>query len=37
MKLMSGTGSDRLIWDFRVLINGILDTPRPKPGAIPGT
>jgi AcrR family transcriptional regulator len=31
-ELMSGPGPDRLTWGFRVLINGILQTPRPEPG-----
>lgn len=30
-ELLSGPGSDRLAWGFRVLINGALHTPRPKP------
>jgi AcrR family transcriptional regulator len=29
-ELMSGTGPDRLIWGFRVLISGITQTPRPE-------
>jgi AcrR family transcriptional regulator len=29
-ELMSGTGPDRLIWGFNVLINGITQTPRPE-------
>jgi len=29
-ELMSGTGPDRLIWGFSVLINGITQTPRPE-------
>ena len=33
MELMSGPGEDRLTWGFQVLINGILQTPRPEPGA----
>lgn len=33
MELMSGTGPDRLTWGFTVLINGILQTPRPEQGA----
>jgi AcrR family transcriptional regulator len=37
MELMSGPGPDRLIWGFRVLINGILQTPRPEPATAPGT
>ncbi len=36
MQLMSGAGPDRLTWGFSVLINGILQTPRPEPGATPG-
>ncbi len=32
-ELMSGEGPDRLTWGFRVLINGILATPRPEQGA----
>jgi hypothetical protein len=28
-ELMSGWGPDRLTWGFGVLINGILQTPRP--------
>jgi AcrR family transcriptional regulator len=32
-ELMSGPGEDRLTWGFRVLINGILQTPRPEPQA----
>jgi AcrR family transcriptional regulator len=28
-ELMSGAGPDRLTWGFRVLINGITQTPRP--------
>jgi AcrR family transcriptional regulator len=31
-ELMSGGGPDRLTWAFRVLINGVLQTPRPIPG-----
>ncbi len=31
-ELLSGPGPDRLTWGFRVLINGILQTPRPEPG-----
>jgi AcrR family transcriptional regulator len=33
-ELMSGPGPDRLTWGFNVLINGVLQTPRPVP---PGT
>jgi AcrR family transcriptional regulator len=33
-ELTSGEGPDRLIWGFRVLINGIIQTPRPEE---PGT
>jgi AcrR family transcriptional regulator len=29
-ELMSGTGPDRLMWGFNVLINGITQTPRPE-------
>ena len=29
-ELMSGTGQDRLTWGFGVLINGILQKPRPE-------
>src|SRR5215470_14285104 len=29
-ELMSGTGPDRLLWGFHVLINGITQTPRPE-------
>ncbi len=36
-ELMSGWGPDRLTWGFGVLINGILQTPRPEPGTTPGT
>ena len=36
MELMSGAGPDRLTWGFSVLISGILQTPRPEPGAAPG-
>jgi len=36
-ELMSGAGPDRLTWGFGVLINGILQTPRPEPGTTPGT
>ena len=28
-----GQATDRLTWGFQVLINGILQTPRPEPGA----
>ena len=37
MELLSGRGPDRLTWGFRVLINGIVQTPRPEPGTTPGT
>jgi AcrR family transcriptional regulator len=37
MELMSGWGPDRLTWGFGVLINGILQTPRPEPATTPGT
>jgi AcrR family transcriptional regulator len=37
MELMSGGGQDRLTWGFGVLINGILQTPRPEPASTPGT
>ena len=30
-ELLSGSGPDRLTWGFRVLISGILQTPRPGP------
>ena len=30
-ELLSGPGEDRLTWGFGVLINGILQTPRPEP------
>lgn len=30
-ELLSGPGPDRLAWGFSVLINGVLDTPRPEP------
>jgi AcrR family transcriptional regulator len=30
-ELMSGRGQDRLTWAFRVLINGVIQTPRPEP------
>jgi AcrR family transcriptional regulator len=33
-ELLSGAGPDRLSWGFRVLINGIVQTPRPEE---PGT
>jgi len=33
-ELVSGAGPDRLTWGFRVLINGIVQTPRPEE---PGT
>ena len=36
-ELTSGAGPDRLTWGFQVLINGILQTPRPEPGATPAT
>ena len=36
-ELTSGEGPDRLTWGFRVLINGILQTPRPEPGTTPAT
>jgi hypothetical protein len=36
-ELTSGEGPDRLTWGFRVLINGILQTPRPAPGTTPAT
>jgi AcrR family transcriptional regulator len=29
-ELMSGAGQDRLSWGFRVLINGVIQTPRPE-------
>jgi AcrR family transcriptional regulator len=32
LDLLSGAGPDRLSWGFHVLINGILQTPRPAPG-----
>ena len=35
-ELMSGAGPDRLIWGFRVLINGITQTPRPEEPEPPG-
>jgi AcrR family transcriptional regulator len=31
MDLLSGTGLDRLNWAFDVLLNGIVQTPRPQP------
>ncbi len=34
-ELMSGWGADRLTWGFGVLINGILQTPRPGNPANP--
>jgi AcrR family transcriptional regulator len=36
-ELMSGRGPDRLTWGFGVLINGIIQTPRPEPGTTPAT
>ncbi len=36
-ELMSGWGPDRLRWGFGVLINGVLQTPRPEPASTPGT
>ena len=36
-ELTSGAGPDRLTWGFRVLINGILQTPRPEPAITPPT
>lgn len=30
-EMLSGPGSDRLAWGFRVLLNGALTTPRPTP------
>jgi hypothetical protein len=33
---MSGTGEERLTWGFSVLINGILQTPRPETETTPG-
>ena len=36
-QLMSGTGQDRLRWGYQVLLTGILQTPRPEPGARPGS
>jgi Tetracyclin repressor-like, C-terminal domain len=35
MELLSGAGPDRLSWGFRVLINGIVQTPRPEPETTP--
>jgi Tetracyclin repressor-like, C-terminal domain len=35
-QLVSGSGPDRLRWGFDVLLNGILQTPRPEPGTTPG-
>lgn len=35
-QLLSGSGPDRLRWGFDVLLNGILQTPRPEPGTTPG-
>jgi AcrR family transcriptional regulator len=35
-ELMSGWGPDRLTWGFGVLINGVLQTPRPEAQAPPG-
>jgi hypothetical protein len=35
-ELLSGPGPDRLTRGFRVLISGILHTPRPEPGTTPG-
>ena len=35
-ELMSGTGEERLAWGFSVLINGILQTPRPETETTPG-
>jgi AcrR family transcriptional regulator len=32
-QLLSGSGQDRLRWGFDVLLNGILQTPRPEPGS----
>jgi AcrR family transcriptional regulator len=32
-ELMSGTGPDRLLWGFHVLISGITQIPRPEEGA----
>ena len=36
-ELLSGGGEERLTWGFRVLINGILQTPRPQPASGPGS
>jgi len=36
-ELMSGPGPDRLTWGFHVLINGVLQTPRPEPEATTDT
>lgn len=33
MELMSGSGPQRLTWAFHVLMNGVLQTPRPAPDA----
>ncbi len=35
MELMSGSGPERLTWGFHVLINGVLETPRPASAAPP--
>ncbi|MGO9500779.1 MAG: TetR/AcrR family transcriptional regulator [Streptosporangiaceae bacterium] len=35
-ELLSG-GEERLTWGFRVLISGILQTPRPQPASGPGS
>lgn len=35
VELMSGSGPDRLRWGFDVLLNGILQTPRPALAAAP--
>lgn len=35
MELLTGEGPDRLTWGFHVLINGVLQTPRPAPAAPP--
>jgi hypothetical protein len=32
LELMSGEGIDRLTWGFTVLLNGIIQTPRPTEG-----
>jgi len=32
-ELMSGGGAERLSWGFHVLINGVIQTPRPEPEA----